>query len=360
MRRENSKQAQNPEFNRLANQRWFEIPLLSADPKEPGDAHAEDSPPPELVYRFGAATGDAALASFGAFASQQRGLASGESTIQDAVAAGLPSLARSLQEVLAVPQIMKADAVDALPRDAWYPALALMVARKSGGSTQGFFLAVQASGNGRSHGHNDTGSFIVFVEGEPLFIDVGVEAYTAKTFSRERYTIWTMQSAYHNLPTIGGVMQHEGASFHASSVQYRSTDAIASLSMDLAGAYPAEAGATRWTRTVSLDRERDTVTVSEDFALRKLQPVMLTFLTPRQPRISAPGAITLQARRAGSSAVRLQFNSGQLTAKVEAIELKDEGLSRTWGPTIYRVLLVSAAPVARGMWEIRMEKETSR
>jgi hypothetical protein len=198
------------------------------------------------------------------------------------------------------------------------------------------------------------------VDGGPLFIDVGVEAYTAKTFSKERFTIWTMQSAYHNLPTIGGVMQHEGASFHASSVQYRSTDATASLSMNLAGAYPPESGVARWMRTVSLDRERDVVTVSEGFALREAQPVMLTFMTPRQPVISAPGVIALPEQPGGGSGVSLQFDSGQLMAKVEAIELKDDGLRRTWGPAVYRVLLVTPAPVSRGMWDITMKKATSR
>ena len=44
----------------------------------------------------------------------------------------------------------------------------------------------------RSHGHNDSGSFIVFQDGEPLFIDIGVGTYEKKTFSKERYTIFSM------------------------------------------------------------------------------------------------------------------------------------------------------------------------
>ena len=45
-------------------------------------------------------------------------------------------------------------------------------------------LAVKAGDNADSHNHNDTGSFILFAEGEPLFIDVGVETYSAKTKAR--------------------------------------------------------------------------------------------------------------------------------------------------------------------------------
>ena len=53
---------------------------------------------------------------------------------------------------------------------------------------------------------------------------MGVETYTAKTFSPQRYEIWTMQSAFHNCPTIDGVMQSAGRQFAASDVAYRAGD----------------------------------------------------------------------------------------------------------------------------------------
>lgn len=43
------------------------------------------------------------------------------------------------------------------------------------------------------HNHNDIGQFIVYADGKPVIIDVGVETYTAKTFSERRYEIWTME-----------------------------------------------------------------------------------------------------------------------------------------------------------------------
>ena len=70
-----------------------------------------------------------------------------------------------------------------------------------------------------------------------------METYTRKTFSAQRYEIWTMQSAYHNLPTINGVMQKDGREFAARDVRYRADERIAELSMDIAAAYPKEAGA---------------------------------------------------------------------------------------------------------------------
>ncbi len=66
--------------------------------------------------------------------------------------------------------IRTAKKADALGRDAWYPALHLMTAREKAGTVDGFYLAVQAASNGRSHGHDDSGSFIVFHDGEPVII----------------------------------------------------------------------------------------------------------------------------------------------------------------------------------------------
>ncbi len=90
--------------------------------------------------------------------------------------------------------------------------------RSSEGSAEGLYLAAQGGHNAESHNHNDVGNFIVYADGEPAIIDVGVETYTAKTFSAQRYEIWTMQSAYHNLPTVNGVMQGAGRQFEARDV----------------------------------------------------------------------------------------------------------------------------------------------
>ncbi|WP_092282222.1 hypothetical protein [Caldicoprobacter faecalis] len=57
-----------------------------------------------------------------------------------------------------------------------------------------------------------------------LFIDVGVETYTAKTFSSSRYEIWTMQSQYHNLPTVNGVCQQAGEQYRTIDVVYYATE----------------------------------------------------------------------------------------------------------------------------------------
>ena len=118
-----------------------------------------------------------------------------------------------------------------------YPSCGLFIARD-----ERFVVAVKAGDNGDGHKHNDVGSVTVYKDGRPLLIDVGVETYTAKTFSPERYEIWTMQSAFHNLPSFAGVQQRAGEAFAASDVVVDLERAVASISMDIAGAYPPEGG----------------------------------------------------------------------------------------------------------------------
>jgi hypothetical protein len=315
-----------------------------------GDAHMEDAPTPELVYRYGIAAKLPSLAAFGAFRSalDSMGAAGNAAKLEAALGAGLPSLARSLPDVLCAREIRMAQKADALVRDAWYPALHLMVARQSAGMTDGFYLAVQAASNGRSHGHNDSGSYIVFHDGDPVIIDPGVEAYTAKTFSPERYTIWTMQSAYHNLPTIGGVMQHEG-NYAASDVRYSTDDKGARMTMNLATAYPAEAGVNRWMRAVMLERKAGVVRVTEDFSLAKSVPVALSFMTSRVPS-NANGSVTFHSAKAGVKDVSLKYDAAALRFSSERIELQDEGMRRSWGPALYRVKLTTVIDVTRGRW----------
>jgi Heparinase II/III-like protein. len=316
-----------------------------------GDAHMEDAPTPELVYRYGVAAKLQVLTEFGAYHSaiDSMGVVGNQAKLEAALGAGLPTLARSLQYVMCVRDIRVAKRADALGRDAWYPALHLMTAREKVGTTEGFYLAVQAASNGRSHGHCDSGSLIVFHDGEPVIIDPGVEAYTAKTFSAERYSIWTMQSAYHNLPTIGGVMQHDGSPYAATDVKYATNDSAARIAMNLATAYPPEASVKRWMREVALDRKAGVVRVTEEFELEKSVPVALSFMSSRVPT-DANGEIKFHSEKAAVKDVRLKYDAAALSCNVEKIELTDPGMQRSWGPALYRVQLKTVNDVTKGRW----------
>ena len=136
--------------------------------------------------------------------------------------------------------------------DIFYPSTGLFIARDDI-----YFLSVKAGCNGDSHNHNDTGSFTVYKNGFPLLIDAGVESYTKKTFSPQRYEIWTMQSAYHNLPTVNGCMQKDGKAYGAVDTQTWFGKESCEIRMDIAKAYPAQAGLVRYDRHAVLVKGKE-------------------------------------------------------------------------------------------------------
>jgi hypothetical protein len=225
-----------------------------------------------------------------------------------------------------------------------------MTARSVEGSADGFFLAAQGGHNEESHNHNDVGNFIVYLDGEPLIIDVGVESYTAKTFSSQRYSIWTMQSAYHNVPLVNGVMQKDGRAFAARDVKYEVSDARASLSMDIAGAYPSGAALSSWRRAIVLDRKNG-VEVHDVYALSAAtEPVRLALMTCRPPDISVAGRVVLGPRPPGRRGrpAELRYPADRFTATAEEIAITDPQLQNSWGTKIWRIILTSTAASLTG------------
>ena len=181
---------------------------------------------------------------FGAFYAAKDGWNAKGPGLQRALDVSLTSLSRSLPAVLEANEIRAARQEDVLVRDAWYPEFGLMTAREKAGSTDGMYVAVLASNNGRSHSHNDTGNFVIYLDGQTAGDRRGRGGVHSQDFLRaDRYSIWTMQSAYHNLPTVGGVMQHDGVEYEATDrASTQTNDQRAIVSFDIAAAYPEGGG----------------------------------------------------------------------------------------------------------------------
>jgi hypothetical protein len=313
-----------------------------------GDAHRKAAPSGDLLYRFGKAVHDSELEAFGALYAARDGLNATGAGLARALNENLTSLSRSIPAVIGASEIRSARQQDVLVRDAWYPQFGLMTAREKAGTTDGMYVAVLASNNGRSHSHNDTGNFVIYLDGQPVTIDVGVEAYTAKTFSPDRYSIWTMQSAFHNLPTVGGVMQHTGVEYEATIRKYETNEERAVVSFDIASAYPKEAGIKSWMRTVTLDRVRNSVNILEAFDLERAAPISLSIMTQRDATVEGR-SVTLKLAEGSGRACRLDLHLTPLDARIETIQLNDGGLRDSWGSQLHRILLESP-PIAAGRW----------
>lgn len=310
------------------------------------DASALVQIPADLVYRYGGRIGDPKLMALGASAHHAR---------RGRGAARYGSLLRDLPALFGYAEIGAAPADPPYDREAWLDGIEVMTARERQGSTQGLYLAAKGGHNAESHNHTDVGQFIVYVNGSPALIDVGVETYTAQTFSSRRYEIWTMQSAYHNLPTVNGVTQQAGREFQAREVAHRADESQTELSLDIAAAYPAKAGILSWKRFVRLMRgAAPCVEVVDTFELEKAtEDVTLSLMTPREPGIDALGIIHL-AGTGNDAGVRIEFDAAQLTAASERIPVEDARLRGVWGDHLFRVLLRAQAPVERGTWRLQV------
>jgi len=160
----------------------------------------------------------------------------------------------------------------------------------------------------------------------------GVETYTKKTFSNDRYELWTMQSAYHNLPTINGVMQKDGHDYAASDVSFELSNERSILSMNIAGAYPNEAGIEKYHRTVTLNKGKNIV-VEDNFAFTNgdaNNEVVLSLMTYELPKINNN---VINVGELGS--IRIACDNA-IDITTEEIPISDARLSIAWKHSIYR------------------------
>lgn len=274
-----------------------------------------------IAYPFGLLTGDKTMCQYAAYVGQQADIMHHAAELFDK-SGNWPSLPRELLFLKHIRQFMREQPREPKLKSAWLPNLQIMTTREP-------FVAFKGGHNGESHNHNDVGSFIVYMDGEPLLLDSGVGEYTAKTFSKQRYEIWTMQSDYHNLPRINGCSQHDGKQYAARVVSYKPGQ----LTLDLAGAYPKEASVRWWKRTVRTQDNRR-VEVTDDYSLYDYKaPTQLVLMTPIRPVADKVGIVQLGRHR-------IRYDARQLEPVVEDIsELLDPVLQQQWGLCMYRIVL---------------------
>ncbi len=206
-------------------------------------------------------------------------------------------------------------------KDTFYPSVGLFLTRSSS-----FCLAIKAGCNADSHNHNDTGSFTLYKDGKPMFVDIGVESYTAKTFSPKRYEIWTMQSGYHNLPNIEGTDQMDGSEYKATDVKTCLDQDYPSISMDIHMAYPDSI--CPYTRTVMLNKQENKV-ILKDYTNNK--NVIINFITYEKPEIRGQ-EITLGTLGIAS------FQGASFHA-MDILKITDPRLQKAWDHDLYRIQL---------------------
>jgi len=196
----------------------------------------------------------------------------------------------------------------------WYPSVGLAIYRRGS-----FTLAVKAGDNNDSHNHNDVGSLILYDGEKPLLIDIGVETYTKTTFNEHRYTLYPMQSHYHNVANFPPYGQEPGEAFKAQVISVSDS----SIDLELNEAYAREAGVTSYRRRVTIDDTK--IVVSE--RIEAQHTPLLTLMTVDQPEGEGNALIF--------DSWKIVFDR-PVEATVEAIAIDDERLRQAWPDTLYR------------------------
>lgn len=247
----------------------------------------------------------------------------------------IATLGRGIADLLEPAPLTNESQAESFVRDVWLPGIEVLASHEQDGTDQGLFLAAKGGHNGESHNHNDIGSFIVGLDGRPVIIDVGVETYSRKTFSAQRYEIWTMQSGHHNLPTINGQDQLPGIDSAARNVESSVSDSASGLAMDIAGSYGPEAGVTSWTRRSTLHRsDTPKVVVEDEFELNGPSADLIWNVMTAEPveQVAAGELIaTHQGRR-----LRIRFDASVLEPSFERIAVTDGRLRPVWNDEVWR------------------------
>ncbi len=301
------------------------------------DADPQPSMSGTMIYRYGKAINDPDMMRFGAYYHKP---GSG--------AVGKFHYFRTFYALFMQDELNRAAKGLPLPQNVWLPDLQVFAARDKKGTTDGFYVAAKGGHNDESHNHNDIGSYVVYYNGQPVLIDVGRGTYTRKNFSDKRYDIWYNCSNYHNLPTINGKDQLPGAEYKASNVTYKPTDASVQFDLDIAKAYPADAGVKRWQRSIRLNRGKN-VQISDAISLTSATDLTQHLMTCYPAEVRKPGELLIHYAPKGEAArdFIIAYNPKQMQASVEKVKLDapgDQGIIAKWGDAIYRINITVLNP----------------
>jgi hypothetical protein len=300
------------------------------------DCPADVIPDALLVYHFGISADSEIMKNYGQALLAQR--------LADQAKKDIPHKMKS-KSVSSIPYrylrnlstVTPAPTPLALPQKTWFDGIMLAITRENQTCGDGLYLAFKGGHNAESHNHNDVGSIIVFSDNKPIFLDAGCGTYTKRTFSNERYTIWSMTSDGHNLPSFNGVSQKPIWQARASDPIY--CEDSGKLTLNLTNAYPAEAGLKEYRRSAVL--ENGAVTVTDTVEFLQDGEVAFHYICNQKPTDVTQNSFMLHGRT-------VHFDD-TLTYSVEAMDCSMEetmDIPKKWNTdTLWRITLKTNTPI---------------
>jgi len=216
----------------------------------------------------------------------------------------------------------------------WLEGHKIAVFREFDDTSRGFFLATKGGTNFEHGNHNDIGCIVVACNGKPLVVDPGIGSYNNNYFgSNERYMRWFTNASYHSCPTVDGIDQKAGQYYSQNEVCDTERRCV---SMDIAKAYPAEAGIKSLVRSSRL--ESGCITVTDEVKLEREGDIAFHFTCLNEPKEIEHGVIDI------GEGVKMYYDKA-LALDIEKVENKclpydDLNFQSSWGvDNLWRVNL---------------------
>lgn len=226
----------------------------------------------------------------------------------------------------------------------YFDQAGVLVARPAAGGR--LAVSIKAGGNG-NHSHNDLGSYVVALGAEQPTGDPGMTVYSAKTFSKERYTIRGINSWGHPLPVVDGALQKEATKVRARVTATRFATEADEIALDLAPAY-ANGIVRELTRTLRFERTgAGRVAIEDRFAYLRDGAFETALITRGEWQRQADGTLVLWQRKERLLA-RVEASADYV---LEAETVDEEGLRFT------RVAIRLREPQREGFVRVSFEPE---
>jgi hypothetical protein len=216
----------------------------------------------------------------------------------------------------------------------WYPDTEILICRDSENADKGMYFAIKAGHNGENHNHNDVGHFILFLEGRPAIIDVGVETYSKETFGPNRYSLTYMKSSAHNIAVVNGQEQKNGKDYKAKNVSYSLLGNVSKLEMNLESLYPKESQMKIYQRKVVFDHSNGQLIVTDKFEfLVDTNEIIINFYCQSKPVIQNDNSILLLENKQ----LIFRVNHQAMIFNVTEVPIADARLLASWKSPLYKL-----------------------
>lgn len=155
-----------------------------------------------------------------------------------------------------------------------------------------WYYAAKGGNNFERHNHHDVGSFMVYYDNKPVLVDPSCGTYTKDTFRETRYSIWTMQSGWHNTPVINSKEQIGEFSPDADPKDKTDKFTLSGKTTEIGfkKLYPASAKIEDLTRKIGICE--DGIDLFDEFVFESTENTISEhFITPLDIEITPEGAV---------------------------------------------------------------------